>query len=259
VLSRLRGFWPGGDARYVEPFAGSAALFFDLEPRRALLGDLNGELIRAFRAIKRDSATVLAYLRGLPRGKRAYYRMRAVPPSALCSSAAAARFLYLNRYCFNGLYRTNSKGKFNVPYGPPENLRGVDETLVRRASALLRRATLIHGDFAATLESVREGDFVYLDPPYAVSNRRIFAEYGPKPFSSADLERLAVALARLDERRVTFLITYADSPEARGLLDRWQPRRMWTRRNIAGFAASRRGSYELVATNLPVGERPDGH
>jgi len=259
VLSRLRGFWLGGDARYVEPFAGSASLFFDLEPRRALLGDLNGELIAAYRVIKRDPASVLAYLRGLPRGKRAYYRLRAVPPSALCSAAAAARFLYLNRYCFNGLYRTNREGEFNVPYGPPDNPRGVDEALLSGASALLGRATLIHGDFEVTLATARKGDFVYLDPPYAVSSRRVFAEYGPNPFCGADLERLAVALVRLDERRVTFVITYADCPEARRLLRHWRPRRMWTRRNIAGFAASRRGSYELVATNSPMGEPPDDH
>src|SRR4029077_5042587 len=139
---RLRRFWPGGDARYIEPFAGSASLFFDLETPHAVLGDLNAELIAAFRAVKRDPAAVLAYLRGLPIGKGAYYRIRAIPPSAVCSIARAARFLYLNRYCFNGLYRTNKEGEFNVPYGPPESLRGVDEGLVNRASVLLGRASL---------------------------------------------------------------------------------------------------------------------
>jgi DNA adenine methylase len=249
VLSRLRRFWPGGDARYVEPFAGSASLFFDLEPPHAVLGDLNAELIGAFRAVKRDPGGVLAYLRGLPVGKGAYYRIRAIPPSAVCSIARAARFLYLNRYCFNGLYRTNKEGEFNVPYGPPESPRGVDEGLVNRASVLLGRASLVHGDFEVTLATTRSGDFVYLDPPYAVSSRRVFAEYGPNPFSGADLERLAAALSRLDARGIPFVITYADSSEARRLLERWQPRRIWTRRNIAGFAGSRRGSYELLATN----------
>jgi DNA adenine methylase len=250
VLRRLRPFWPAGSGRYIEPFAGSAALFFDLEPPKAILGDLNEELIRALRAVQRNPSGVMAYLRGLPRGKEAYYRIRAVHPRALCSSARAARFLYLNRYCFNGLYRTNRNGAFNVPYGPPKSSRGVNEELLTKASTLLRRASLMHCDFEEILEISEPGDFVYLDPPYAVSNRRVFAEYGPTPFSSADLARLAAALSRLEARGIAFLVTYADSSEARSLFKPWESHRIWTRRNIAGFAARRRGSYELLATNL---------
>src|SRR5207248_7428915 len=104
-------------------------------------------------------------------------------------------------------------------------------------------------DFEATLAFARPGDFVYLDPPYFTSKRRIFADYLPGCFTLKDLGRLGTALDDLDSRRITFLITYADTPEARKLLRSWNPRRMRMRRNIAGFSGSRRYSYELLATN----------
>jgi DNA adenine methylase len=113
---------------------------------------------------------------------------------------------------------------------------------------------LVHGDFEKVLEPAKPGDFVYLDPPYVVSSRRVFAEYGSRTFSSRDLERLHNALTRLDTKGVAFMITYADSREARKLLQQWRPRRIRTRRNIAGFVGHRRFSYELVATNSTVGE-----
>jgi DNA adenine methylase len=108
------------EGRYIEPFAGSACLFFDLQPNEAILGDLNRELICAMREIRRDVYRVLECVRRLPRGKTGYYRVRSLSTYQLCEAEIAARFIYLNRYCFNGLYRTNLKGNFNVPYGPPK-------------------------------------------------------------------------------------------------------------------------------------------
>lgn len=126
----------------------------------------------------------------------------------------------------------------------------MDEELVRAASALLARALLVHGDFEETLGQCEAGDFVYLDPPYAVRSRRVFAEYLPESFGWADLPRLANALDGLDRRRAKFLITYADCAEARALLSKWGPVRIRTPRNIAGFVGSRKYSFELLATNL---------
>jgi DNA adenine methylase len=117
---------------------------------------------------------------------------------------------------------------------------------------LLQNASLQHGDFEDTLSQAKPGDFVYVDPPYAISDRRVFREYLPGSFSSQDLGRLATALQSLDERGVRFLVSYEDSHEAEELLGRWLPRRMMTRRNIAGFAGHRRSSPELVASNAPA-------
>jgi DNA adenine methylase len=126
----------------------------------------------------------------------------------------------------------------------------VPEATLIRASALLKKATLIKGDFEQTISTCGSGDFIYLDPPYALSGRRVFSEYGPTPFQSSDLERLRKSLTTLEKRGAKFLVSYADCNEARLAFCDWTVRRVRTRRNIAGFTGDRRGSYELLATNL---------
>ena len=252
LLARLRTYWPGGRSRYIEPFCGSACLFFDLEPQSAILGDLNEELVTTYRAIRLDAMLVVEALRRFPRGKSAYYSLRALNPSTLNLFDKAARFLYLNRLCFNGIYRTNKQGAFNVPYGAPKGKWSFDEKNIFAAQSVLRKADIVNWDFEKTISEAKRNDFVYLDPPYAVERRRIFAEYHPESFSSIDLTRLGECLERLNSKRVTFLVSYADSREARKLLQPWSPRRIWTKRHIAGFASDRRGAYELLATNAPM-------
>jgi DNA adenine methylase len=253
ALHHLRGHWTGSPARYVEPFAGSACLFFDLQPRNAVLGDINGELMCAMHAVKQDPYLVLECYRRLHKSRRGYYTIRALDARSLSEAERAARFLYLNRYCFNGLYRTNSKGQFNVPYGPPKSHAPLDGQAIINASRALQNALLVTADFQVTLSHARSGDFVYLDPPYVTSSRRVFCEYLPGSFNKDDLQRLGETLRELSSRGAVFLITYGDSPEARELLAPWNPRRFRTRRNIAGFCGDRRDSYELVATNGALG------
>lgn len=249
LLPILEKYWSDGFSRYIEPFAGSSCLFFHLEPASAILGDINSELIGTLRAIRLDPSKVIEALRRLPRGKKNYYRVRALDPTRLGFFDAAARFLYLNSLCFNGLYRTNDAGQFNVPYCPPGH-KTIPEKLILEAAYHLRRATLVGDDFETTLELATAGDFVYLDPPYAVSRRRVFSEYGPTVFQVKDLRRLSRALVRLDTCGAKFVVSYADCVEARRVLKRWSMRRVRARRNIAGFTGDRRGSYELLATNL---------
>jgi DNA adenine methylase len=249
ALARLRQCFPPSYKRYIEPFAGSASLFFDLAPRDAILSDLNSELIQTYRAVKRDASLVIECLGRLRQGEDQYYRIRGLKPSGLCDAEAAARFIYLNRYCFNGLYRTNAKGKFNVPYGPPKNGAQIDTRLILEAGEALRTAMIINADFEDTISYVGPGDVVYLDPPYAVRDRRVFSEYLPGSFSGADLPRLAESLRSIDAAGGLFVISYADSAEARRLLAPWRTARIRTRRHIAGFAGHRRYAYELVATN----------
>lgn len=250
LLPMLREYWQTSCRRYVEPFCGSACLFFDLEPPQSILGDLNAELIRTYSAIRRDPTLVCECIRRLPRGEKAYYRIRNSDPTYLSDAELAARFLYLNRYCFNGIYRTNGQGKFNVPYGPPKGGTDFNYQAVIDAALMLRKTTLVHGDFEGTLSRVQKGDFVYLDPPFAVSRRRIFAEYHPDAFRIADLSRLQRSLELIERRGALFIVSYADSAEARRLLAPWKPRRVRTRRNIAGFAGARRDAFELLASNL---------
>ncbi|MGC2477795.1 MAG: Dam family site-specific DNA-(adenine-N6)-methyltransferase [Candidatus Sulfotelmatobacter sp.] len=252
AVPRLKEFWGRGYRRYVEPFAGSASLFFDVCPPAAILGDLNWELVTAYRAIRRDAQLVLQCLRRLPTGKASYYRIRGVNPCVLSDAELAARFLYLNHFCFNGLYRTNLSGRFNVPYGPPKDGGRFNEASVLAAAEKLQSAQLLYADFGETLSRAEAGDFVFLDPPYAVDGRRVFREYLPGSFNSMDLARLGLALEALDAKGAAFVITYADSAESRKLFAPWKRSRLWVRRNIAGFAADRRSYYELLATNITI-------
>jgi DNA adenine methylase len=249
LLRHLRPYWPGGETRYVEPFCGSACLFFDLEPSRAILGDLNEELIWTLRAVKNAPHIVLESLHRLRQSKASYYKLRNVSPLSLAEADRAGRLLYLNRNCFNGIYRTNRKGEFNVPYGPPKSGHAIDQSPVIAASRALSNVMIVCGDFEKTLGHVQTGDFVYLDPPYCLDNRRVFREYVPGSFALADLERLATQLRRLDALNIRFVITYADSPEARDLLRPWKPYRVRVRRHVAGFSYHRRYAYELIASN----------
>jgi DNA adenine methylase len=248
MLGLLRAYWERA-ATYIEPFAGSACLFFDIEPDRAILGDLNRELVNSYRVLRDDPQSVLSILRGLIPNKSAYYTVREKSPDDLPGADAAARFFYLNRHCFNGLYRTNMRGKFNVPMGKAKRSISLKEELFLSASRMLSRAELVSADFEVTLSKANRGDFVYLDPPYISRSRRIFSEYLPNSFTDRDLERLGDSLEDLDRRGITFVITYSDGAEARKLLSKWNPHRWRARRHIAGFAAHRRFSYELIATN----------
>jgi DNA adenine methylase len=224
-----------------------------MEPSSAILSDLNTELIAAYNTIKLDVELVLECFRRLPSGEKSYYRIRALNPARLAPAEAAARFLYLNRYCFNGLYRTNRAGIFNVPYGPPVKPLTVFEARVRECATLLKRAaTNLAADFATALGAVRANDFVYLDPPYVVDDRRVFAEYLPGSFSRLDLERLSTCLEEIHDRGAIFLLSYAKSAEASRLASRWHSRVIRTQRNIAGFAGARRVAAEIVCSNGPL-------
>ena len=254
LLSQLRQYWPGANTRYIEPFAGSACLFFALEPVDAVLGDTNQGLIRCYRAIRSNVERVLECVRRLPPGKAAYYRIRAIDPADLAEAEQAARFIYLNRFCFNGIYRTNNAGRFNVPYGAKTPRRTADEDLLRSAARLLQRAQFVASDFSQTLAQALAGDFVYIDPPYRVASRRVFSEYQAKQFAQEDLDRLSASLDALDERKVGFVVSYADCIEGRRLLGRWNWRRVRVRRNVAGFSGHRKYSYELLGTNMTLGD-----
>ena len=249
-LSLLKSFWSDNFSRYVEPFAGSAALFFNISPRHALLGDINKDLIATFKTVRDHPTRVYKALASIPKGRSNYQKVRNVNPATLRSINRAARFIYLNRYCFNGLYRTNSNGDFNVPYGGKKSGPIPALEHLKNSAACLKCAKLTCADFRKTLSRVRKGDFVYLDPPYAVSNRRVFVEYAAKPFSVSDISVLGRLLTLIERKGATFVLSYADCSEARHAFSNWKVRRILTRRNVAGFSGARRNQYELCVTNF---------
>ena len=251
LLPKLRTFWTNEYKRYVEPFAGSACLFFAINPARAILGDLNPELISTYVEVKYRLSAVLRELAKIPPWNKAkYLRLRALDPSSLNPEMRAARFIYLNRFCFNGIYRTNLNGQFNVPYSGDRCGAMLQNDVFKMCARRLRGARLVHGHFEKVLSQVQRGDLVYMDPPYAVRARRVFRQYDPSTFTHADIARLRSWMERLNAARIGFVVSYAESDEADLLKRGFAYETVAVRRNVAGFATHRADSNELLISNI---------
>jgi DNA adenine methylase len=249
----LSQYWIPRYRRYVEPFVGSAALFFRLAPKKALLGDINSELMATYKAIREDPHAVIDSLRRLRLGKETFYRLRGLDPERLQPTARASRFVFLNRQCFNGLYRTNKSGRFNVPYGGARSGQMPSGEHFLICSELLSRAELVSSDFEKVLEKTRPGDFVYMDPPYCTRARRVFNEYDRTVFGATELSRLKVWMRRLDRQGIAFVVSYAECEESSYLAEGFDVRVARVRRNIAGFTKSRVSCNEVLISNCPRG------
>lgn len=238
--------------RYVEGFSGSAALFFRLAPAKALLVDVNGALQECMQTVREEPKQVSQMLRRFRSSEKAYYKVRALDEARLSPAERAARLIYLNRFCFNGLYRTNAIGKFNVPYGKSSKSgRLPTATDLLAASACLRRAQILTGDFVETLTPrIAAGDFIYLDPPYARENERIRNQYGPSVFGTEDINRLRQFAKLADSKGATFLISYAACEEIQDVASDWSCHEVTVQRTIAANVDHRRAVKELLITNL---------
>lgn len=249
LLPILSKYWTGNHHKYIEPFAGSACLFFNIKPKNAILGDINKDLIETYQQVKESPVKVIDSLKNFRKGKDEYYRVREMNPHTLTSSERAARFIYLNRYCFNGLYRTNRNGEFNVPYGGERTGSLPSDEYLTACSQLLRNVELIPNDFEETLSRAKPGDFIYMDPPYRVNSHRVFNEYDALTFTQEDLKRLWSWLMKLTDKGIEFLLSYADSEEANYLQGGFQAENVLVKRNIAGFSYNRRATYEVLISN----------
>ena len=249
LLPILLKYVPEAFGRYIEPFTGSACLFFAVRPGSAILSDLNSELIDTYRILRTHPKLVHRAVCSMPKGSRHYYALRELSPSELNDLDRAARFVYLNRNCFNGVYRTNRAGFFNVPRGKKVGEIPSESHFVRCASAL-RRAELIDGDFEDVAERATTGDFVYLDPPYAKRGSRRRGEYGYDSFDTPDLNRLSRCLWDLDRKGAMFLLSYAYCREIRAIANTWNSRAISVRRHVAGFRRHRTSVRELLISNL---------
>jgi DNA adenine methylase len=183
---------------YHEPFLGGGSVFFAVAAERiARLSDRNADLIEAYRAIQTDVEGVITCLEGFRNTEQFYYEVRSSAPAA--PTERAARFIFLNQTSFNGIYRVNLRGQYNVPYGG-KSKRFLDADALRSASRALRNAELTVCDFADTLPLVSEGDLVFLDPSYTVShNLNGFLKYNQHLFSLEDQHRLAAYVRKIKE------------------------------------------------------------
>lgn len=248
ILPKLTSLAPQYSGRYIEPFCGSACLFLALNPSRAVLGDVNSNLVSAYTALQQNPEAVASILDGWEVGKEKYLQLRALPKGG-DAFFDAAKFLYLNRYCFNGVYRENLQGQFNVPFGGYRTgpLPGLEE--LRQFSARLRNAELYCGDFTQAISVANADDFIYLDPPYYYGSTRNRGEYGWNAFSDADVERLVTEVRSADDRGASILISYNQAHTLRKALPGWQLTYAPVRRSVAGFSKSRKSVREYQLRN----------
>ena len=240
--------------RLVEPFVGSGAVFFHLRPDRAVLSDANERLIEAYSAIRDEPEKVLDHLK-THRAKHDteyYYKVRAQRPRT--PATRAAQLIYLNRTCFNGLYRVNRAGWFNVPKGSKDSVLYPDDDFVGWSNTLA--GTELHAcDFEHTVAMARPGDLLYVDPPYTVKhNMNNFVKYNEHIFSWADQVRLAEALSDAGKRGVSIIVSNADHPSIRELYEqpRWEWKALERHSRLAASSRNRRLTSELLISNEQV-------
>lgn len=232
--------------RYIEPFVGSGAMFFALEPRSAILTDVNFRLIETYQAIASRPDLVRRYLGRYQSGHstESYYRIRST--NYRSSYMRAAQFLYLNRTCWNGLYRVNRKGIFNVPKGTKDAVILPDDDFAGWSN-LLAGCEIYTSDFEAVIDRARNGDLVYCDPPYTVHhNQNGFLKYNENIFSWNDQERLRLALDRAISRGVTVVVSNADHKSINELYEGFGEKISLDRASVISGKASGRGRYREV-------------
>ena len=253
LLDELLSKAPKDFGRYIEPFIGGGALFFALCPSNGVIADTNPELVNVYRCVANDVENVILHLHNFTNSEEEFYSIRAKKFEELEPSYAAARTIYLNRTCFNGLYRVNRSGHFNVPFGNYKNPNLCPEELLRNASDLLRNTEIIQGDYKEVLRRVaKPGDFVFLDPPYLpVSKYADFKRYTKEQFYEEDHRDLAEEVARLQKLGCHVILTNSNHPVVHELYEPYQVEVVNTRRNISSKVKSRIGE-DVIVTVQPL-------
>lgn len=252
LLSELIAKMPKNYGRYIEPFFGGGALFFAVRPLGAVIADSNPELINLYRAITDDVQNVIEHLARYKNTENGFYKVRAQDWTKLSSAEAAARTIFLNRTCFNGLYRVNRRGQFNVPFGHYKNPKILDVKALEAASYLLRDSVIVCGDYKAVLrDHARPGDFVFLDPPYLpVSEYADFKRYTKEQFYEEDHVELATEIERLHELGCHTILTNSNHPLVHEKYAKFSLEVVQTKRYISCNGRGRTGE-DVIVTILP--------
>lgn len=234
---------------YHEPFLGGGSIFFYLEPQRhSFLSDLNEELIETFNAVKHNVNRVIKTLKTFKNSEVDYYKIR---ESQLSTNAErAARFIYLNQTSYNGIYRVNLKGEYNVPYGfRDKSFLDVENLL--RAQKCLRNTTIESKDFSHILDNVRRKDLVFLDPPYTVShNNNGFIKYNEKIFSLDDQIRLSNVIEAIKKKGAYYILTNAAHKTIEDIFQKNDKKLIFQRASLIGGSNAKRGQIqEFIFTN----------
>jgi DNA adenine methylase len=258
LLKDFERYFPDKFNNFIEPFVGGGAVFFYLytngflSEKKSILIDSNKELINAYKMIK-DENKLKVIIKALSNGKylnkeETFYKIRNEEPKS--EIERAARIIYLNKTCFNGLFRVNSKGKFNVPFGRYTNPMICDSDNLKAVNRALENAELINGDFTAVLDYTEKNDFVYFDPPYQpISKTSSFTGYTKNSFNEKDQERLADVYKKLDRRGCKLMLSNSDADFIHDLYKGYRIEVVKAKRMINCKAAKRGAINELVILN----------
>lgn len=258
LLSRLNKKLPKEYNRYYEPFVGGGAFLFELAPSNAQINDINKELINMYKRVRDNVEELIESLSGIDKHhaenpKEFYYSKRDRYNQKIANQEydveMASLFIYLNKHCFNGLYRVNSKGLFNVPFNNRKSGQSFDEINLRRISKYLKKITIYCGDFAESLTHAQAGDFVFFDSPYAPLNDTSFESYTKMGFSEGDHIRLSNLFKELTNRGVYCMLTNHNTSLIRNLYKDFHCEVVSVKRMINSDASNREGE-EVIITNF---------
>jgi DNA adenine methylase len=251
LLSELRALVPALGGRYFEPFLGGGALFFDLLPKRGFLSDVNSEIVECYATVRDRVDELIRSLKKHRYDAEHYYEVRDTDPAELTPVERAARTIFLNKTGFNGLYRVNRSGKFNVPFGRYSKPLICDEDNLRACSAALAKVDLSTCDFEESASRAKRGDFVYFDPPYVpLSRTATFTAYARGGFGPGEQKRLADLFDRLARRGVNVLLSNSDVPEIRKLYGAHRIDVVKAARSINSKGTRRGPVSEVLVTSL---------
>lgn len=250
LRKEIHKFIPRYFNNYHEPFLGGASVFFFIKPPgKSFLSDSNENLVNTYCEIRDNVNEVIRALKCFKNTKEDYYSIR----NEFFESSAekAAKFIYLNRTGFNGIYRVNTKGEYNVPYGHKEYKKLFDFDLLRNVSLILQNVKLSHCDFEVTIKKIKKNDLVFLDPPYTITgNKNGFIKYNKKLFSYEDQIRLATYISELVKKEAFYILTNAFHPEIKKLFGKVDKPLIVTRANVIGGSNAKRGTIkEYIFTN----------
>lgn len=260
LLKQFRdlGLYPpeGFDASkntYFEPFVGGGAVFFDLLPKKAVLSDLNNELVTTYNVIKNNAEDLIQSLKKHKHNKEYFLKIRAQKVENLSDIEIASRFIYLNRTCFNGMYRVNSRGEFNVPFGDNKNPLICDEVNLKKVSLALQKVTINHADYKNVLKKAKKGDFVYFDPPYYPINKTSsFTAYTKDSFLDKEQIELRDTFYELHKRGCFVMLSNSDTPFINKIYSELKDKKIKISKVQAGRAINSKGTGRGKITEVLI-------
>lgn len=258
LLTTINSLLPEKITTYVEPFVGGGALLFDLQPKRAIINDLNEDLINVYKVVKNNPEELLKLLEehNEKNNEEYYYKIRALDRmndyDSMSDVEKASRIIYLNKTCFNGLFRVNQAGQFNSPYGRYKNPNIINKPVILAMSKYFNKndIKILNGDYKETLKNLRKGAFIYFDPPYLpISSSSSFTGYTENGFNEQNQKDLRDECDRLNNRGINFLLSNSDHPLIRDLYKDYEIITVKARRSINSKGNKRGEINEVLVRN----------